>query len=136
MWGEGLADPRDDVDNVINGDSPHGEHLTDVESDVDDLNFEPDKLYEFELEWKPELWGDELYMQVNDHHARMEYSFGDYKCENYMNMFVGLGRTVEEWSHDKRDGGQGWGLARVAEKCIGVRGQNNFREEKSHRRSC
>ena len=106
VWGEGLADTRDGFDEHFQ--SPHGEHLTLVEDDVENLTFEADKLYEFVLDWSPELWGNDLYMTVNAHHARMKYSFGDYKCENYMNMFVGLGRSVEDWSHDKRDGGDGW----------------------------
>ena len=49
VWGEGLADTRDGFDEHFQ--SPHGEHLTLVEDDVENLTFEADKLYEFVLDW-------------------------------------------------------------------------------------
>ena len=56
-----------------------------------DLVVEPNQHYQFMLRWQ----AGEVFLNIYDNQARSDFSFGDYLCEDYMDMLAVFGQDGE-----------------------------------------
>ena len=64
------------------------------------MRVEADTLYEISIEWQVNVNGspatrDQIIFTVNDSVTRMDFTFGDYFCHNYMDMLISFGETAQ-----------------------------------------
>jgi len=63
------------------------------------MRIQADTLYKISIEWQVNRDGthaarDQIIFTVNDSVTRMDFSFGDYFCQNYMDMLISFGENV------------------------------------------